>query len=115
MTKVEERFEAGDVKFELVDFFKPDEIFVEGTVMLSRARKMGIKPKQEMIKKLLENKHLLPEELKRFDIVLPGTVKRIGERKIKMISYLCHKGGNWVEGLGGVRYDWGENARLLRA
>jgi hypothetical protein len=115
MTKVEGRFEIGDTMFELIDFFEPNEIFVEGTIMLKRGKKMGIRLKQEMIKKLLENKHLLPEELKDFDIVLPGTVRRVGSRKIRMISYLCRKGGKWIEGIGGVKYDWGERARLLRA
>ena len=116
MTKIERKFRvAGDIKLELVNVFEPGEVFIEGTVMLERAKRTGANLNQETIKIVLENKHLLPEELKGFDIVLLGTVRRIGSRKIKVISYLRNKGGNWVEGFGGVRYDWGERARLLRA
>jgi hypothetical protein len=114
MTKVEGRFEAGDVKFELIDFFEPDEIFVEGTIMLSRARKMGATIKLKLVKKLLENKHLIPKELGKFDIVLAGVKIKFGGRNIKMIPYFHKLGGDWVLGYGGVKYDWHRRARLAR-
>ncbi|MDO8743080.1 MAG: hypothetical protein Q7J30_00765 [Candidatus Azambacteria bacterium] len=114
MTRIEGRFEIGNTKFEVVDFFKPNESFVEGTVMLKRAKEVGATLKYMTVQRLLRNKHRIPEELKKFDIVLPGTVRCFGKNKVKVISYICNKGGSWVEGIGGVKYDWGERARLLR-
>ncbi|MDO8443765.1 MAG: hypothetical protein Q7S78_02165 [Candidatus Azambacteria bacterium] len=115
MTKVEGRFEIGDTMFELIDFFEPNEIFVEGTIMLKRGRKMGIRLKKEMVKKLLENKHLIPGELGEFDIVLAGVKIKFGEREIKMIPYIHKLGNNWVVGYGGIKYDWHRRARLARS
>ncbi|MFH1656874.1 MAG: hypothetical protein ABH919_00150 [bacterium] len=112
--KIEGIFQAGDVRFELVDFFEPNENFVEGTVMLRRARKIGVKLKKKMAKKLLENKHLIPGELGEFDIVLAGVKVKFGMREIKMIPYIHKLGNNWVTGYGGVRYDWNRRARLVR-
>lgn len=105
-------FEIGDMEFELINFFESDEAFVEGTVMLKRARKVGAVAKQEMIKVLLAKEDIL-DEMKDFDIVCAGTIKCIG-KKIKVIPYLHNHCGSWVTGLGGVNYDWHSRARLLR-
>lgn len=112
--RIERRFQVGDIKLELMDFFKPNESFVEGTVMLERARKAGATLKQRLAKKLLENKHLIPGELGEFDIVLAGVEIKFGRREIKMIPYIHKLGNNWVAGYGGVNYDWHSRARLLR-
>ena len=113
--KIEGRFQVGDIMLELVDFFEPNENFIEGTVMLRRARKAGITLKRKLAKKLLENKHLIPRELGEFDIVLAGVKIKFGMREIKMIPYIHKLGNNWVTGYGGVRYDWNRRARLVRS
>jgi len=116
--KVEGTFQAGSIKFELIDFFESDEIFVEGTIMLERAKKMGAIINWRTARKLQKNKHLFPKEVEKFDIVLAGikaTRFGLGKCRAKVIPYFHRKSGNWVEGFGGVKYDWGEKARLLRA
>ncbi|HAJ44635.1 hypothetical protein A3K33_01820 [Candidatus Azambacteria bacterium RIFOXYC1_FULL_41_20] len=115
---IAERFEIGGVRFELVDFFKPNEMFIEGTVMLKRAKIVGAIINDETAQRLLLNRHRIPKELREFDVVLAGPVRRIDGRGIgrgmKFISYIHYRGGLWVEGLGGVRYDWSPKARLVR-
>ncbi len=114
MMRVEEKFQIGGIKLELVDVFKPGEIFIEGTVLLKRAKKAGATLKQKLAKKLLENKHLIPGELGEFDIVLAGVKIKFGMREIKMIPYIHKLRNNWVVGYGGVDYDWHRRARLVR-
>ena len=100
---------------ELVDFFEPNEDFVEGTVMLKRAKKAGISLKRKLAEKLLKNKHLIPRELGDFDIVLAVVKIKFGMREIKMIPYIHKLGNNWVTGYGGINYDWHRRARLVRS
>jgi len=72
---IAERFEIGGVRFELVDFFKPNEMFIEGTVMLKRAKIVGAIINDETAQRLLLNRHRIPKELREFDVVLAGPAR----------------------------------------
>ena len=114
-TEAERVFQIGNLKFELVNVFEPDEVFIEGTVMLERAEKADAILNDIVALRLRRNKHRVPKKLKEIDIALAGITENIG--CIKAIPYLHFDGksGNWREGLGGVNFDWSENVRLLRA
>jgi len=114
MIEFEERFQIGNLKFELVNIFKPDEVFIEGTVMLERAEKADAILDDVIALRLRRNKHRIPKKLKRIDIALAGVTEHIGKTKAFPYFHFDGKSGNWSEGKGGVNFDWSDNVRLVR-
>ena len=115
--KIGRKFQVGMALIELIDFFEKDEDFVEGTVMIKRAKEIGATFRSETIKRLIKcrDRFPKPKEVENVDIVLVGRrAKRFGDRGIEVISYLHGNGDNWVVGLGGTEYDWNTRARLAR-
>ena len=123
MGKVVETFSLGvlDVNtIDVIDFFEPKEIFIEGGEMIRRAEALHATPGLNQVRLMLNNFNEIPESLDKYDLVFAGAKKvcfmgidRERDRN-EYIAYMRKIRGRWLLGYGGIAFDWDLRARLVR-
>lgn len=102
------RFKMGKIVLKLQNFFKPREIFIRGETMIERSQKMGVTLDQEYAAFLLEFQRNIPAAWGNYDLVFPGTKRKIGG--YDRVTYLRQTCGCWRKGYGRVDFDWDRRA-----
>ena len=120
MVETGERFQVGDTTFEWVNFFKPNEVFIEGTEMVSRAVALGAILGGDYVRSILDHSNMIPESYNEYDIVFAGARLNTMTRGLgyghhcEFIAYLRKIRGLWRLCYGSVAFDWDLRTRLLR-
>ena len=108
-------YKSGKVELELVEFLKPGENRVKGTVMAKRAVKLGANLGQKHAEAFLAKYDywIPPEEV--FRIPFPGTVWRDSDRR-RRVPFIGWDVGRQFLGFGFLEDDWYSSpaCRLLR-
>lgn len=97
-----------------VSFLEKGESYVNGEVMLQRAKERKLDFSQYDLEYLLENQKEIPKKLRDFYLVFPGTVWR-GSGGGRRVADLRWGGGEWCLdwGWGWLGRDWRSGNRLL--
>ena len=117
MWGVEGIFELDHVTFELVNFFEPREIFIEGKEMIRRAMTLDAILCFHYVNFVLDRSDKIPELCDAYDLVFAGAkcaTKKVEHDGGEFVAYLRKIRGLWRLGYGSIAFDWDERARLLR-
>lgn len=102
-------FQSGEI--ELVEFLKPGEDQVDGTVMADRAKELNANLGQKYAEWMLEHQDRIPAKFRQFYLSFPGTVWR-GSGGDRIVPFLYWDGDQWY--LSFSWRDWYSDDRLLR-
>ena len=119
MVETGERFQVGNITLEWVNFFKPNEIFIEGKEMIRRAISLSAILDFKYVDIVLNNSHKISKSYDEYDLVFAGAkliTKPVDWEydKYEFIAYLRKVRGQWLLGYGNIDGDWDLRARLLR-
>ncbi len=104
-----ETFNIGVNTVDVVNFLATEEVFVEGSEMVRRAKTLRAASGLRQAKLMLNRSGVIPESCDHFDLVFAGA--RIHSKRI---PYLRKVKKNWHLGYGNVNFDWDDKARLVR-
>ncbi len=99
--------------FDLVEFLKPGESYVNGEEMKQRAIKLNAHLGQGHAEYLEANQDRIPKEFRdKYYLVFPGTVWR-GSGGDRYVPCLRWDGDRWCLHFGWLRVGWDSNDRLV--
>jgi hypothetical protein len=115
--EIAETFNFGMATIDVVDFLKPEEVYIDGNEMLRRAKELKATPGSHYIKLALDRSDEIPESCDKYDLVLAGARLKVAikNRKCEFIAYLRKVRGLWRLGYGNIDCDWDLRARLVRS
>ena len=118
MVEAGEIFQVGNTRLELVNFFKPKEVFIEGREMIRRAIALHANLGSHYVKVVLDHSNKIPKSYDEYDLVFAGArlKKRVSFEctDYEFIAYLRKVRGCWFLGYGNIDFDWDMRARLIR-
>ena len=100
-------------QLELLPFLKDKEMYLDGEVMVERAKELKANMGQQHAEWLLEHQSEIPKEFRNYYLVFPGTKwRRSGGGRD--VPYLNWRGGEWILNFDWLASRWGDGLRLLR-
>lgn len=104
--------------FELVNFFDPEEIFIEGREMIRRAAELDAMLGIDYARRLLNHSDRIPKSCDEYDIVFAGALicLRVLDRRLdnnEYVAYIRNIRGRWLLGYGCIEFDWDLRALLI--
>ena len=115
--EIAETFNLSSVTtFDVINFFEPDEVFIEGNEMIRRAKSLRAAPGSHYVTLFLNRSDKIPESCSEYDLVFAGARLEVimSNRKHEFIAYLRKVRGLWRLGYGNIDYDWDLKAHLVR-
>ncbi|MBI2098969.1 hypothetical protein HYT45_00975 [Candidatus Uhrbacteria bacterium] len=104
---------VGTPILELAEFLRDSESYVNGEVMLSRAKELGNLAGQRHAERMLACASQIPESWRSFYLVFPGTVWRGGSGG-RGVPYLDWGGDGWSLYWDWLGRDWYGDGRVVR-
>ena len=99
-------------KFTLYQFVTSAEEYITWDMMLDRAKGIGAYGSQNLAEHILEEQNNIPEEWKKYNIVLPNTTWK-SVTGHSLCPYLSFKNNKWVLQYYWFLYDFHHNDRFL--
>ncbi len=104
---------AGEETVEFATFLESDERYVNGTVMLERAKALGYRADQRHAEQMLAQQADIPVEYREFYLVFPGTIWR-GPRGRLYAPFLYWGGDAWYLDFRWLEGGWRSHCRVVR-
>lgn len=103
----------GSIRLRPVSFLETQEKQIVGRQIIDRAIRLNANLGQLDAEKILDNQNKIPEELRPYMILFPGTVWVKENNKIEFIPCLKFKDGYWSLDLVWLGFEWTSSVLLL--